>query len=466
MHASEPDTIAAVATATGRGGIGVVRVSGARVESIAEALIGKTLPPRQAMLASFRDAGGETIDQGIAVFFRPPASYTGEAVLELQAHGAPVVLDLLLARVIELGARLARPGEFTERAFLNAKLDLTQAEAVADLIASTNQRQARLARQTLEGALGEQVAGLQSRLTRQRVLIEAELDFSDEDIDPSELHAVAGDKPATTAPAMVQGIEQLCQDIDQLLGLCHQGERIRDGLRVVIAGPPNAGKSSLLNQLVGRDTAIVTTTPGTTRDLIRSEVNLDGMPLHLVDTAGIRDSTDLVEQEGIRRAREQIASSDLVLWLYDAADGERPTSGDLQELAGSSPVTVVRNKIDLIGETPGCFALKGALAPSSELRICAKSGEGLDDLKTHLKECAGFQSGVEGAFLARRRHLVALQQTQGHLRQAQRSLASGQGSEILAEDLRQAQRTLGELTGEFSSEDLLGEIFSTFCIGK
>jgi len=346
---------------------------------------------------------------------------------------------------------------------------LTQAEAVADLIASTNQTQLRLARRTLEGALARRVDALRSRLTEIRVRLEAGLDFSEEDIDLVEVDALAS------------GINQAVEDLTELLALSRRGERIRDGMKVVISGPANAGKSTLLNQLCGREAAIVTAVPGTTRDVISTDIHLDGMPLHLVDTAGLRDSQDAIEREGIRRARQQIASADLVLWLYDAARDARPRTETLRDyLVGAGQITLVRNKIDLVNEQPGCSFAKAqgsehADAAGSalqqrgtwpEVRLSARSGQGLEHLTEHLKDRAGLQAECEGAFLARRRHLTALEKTLAHLRQTQASLAAGHPAEILAEDLRQAHRALGEITGEFSSEDLLGRIFASFCIGK
>ncbi|WPL15119.1 tRNA modification GTPase MnmE [Thiorhodovibrio litoralis] len=454
LLSADSDTIAAIATPPGRGGIGVVRVSGQHAPDIAAAIIRNPLPDRQAVLCDFRDGSGESIDQGIAVLFMPPRSYTGEPVLELQAHGSPVVLDLLLARIIALGARLARPGEFTERAFINGKIDLTQAEAVADLISSTNQTQARLAQRTLAGALAEPVDALRTSLIRQRTLIEAGLDFSDEDIELSELAALGPE------------ISRALADVEQLLERSHQGERVRDGMTLVIAGPPNAGKSSLLNRLSGQDSAIVTATPGTTRDLVHADIHLEGMPLHLIDTAGLRESQDAIEQEGMRRAREQIASCDLILWVYDATEGEPGGLDEFVHPAGDPPLTLVRNKIDLLGEDPGLAEPCEPSRPWPQLALSAQTGAGLDLLKQHLKQLAGYQGPMEGAFIARRRHLTALEETRGYLIEARSNLAAGQPPEIIAEDLRQAQHALGEITGEFTSEDLLGEIFASFCIGK
>lgn len=454
MTANSIETIAAIATPPGRGGIGILRVSGVIVEEIAYKITGKKLVPRHTSFTQFVDASGQSIDQGIAVFFPAPGSYTGEPTLELHAHGNPVVLDLLLSRVLDLGARVARPGEFTERAFLNGKLDLSQAEAVADLIASTNETQARLASRTLQGALAEQVRSIQSRLTRQRVRIEAELDFSEEDI-VSDAYA-----------SCVHNLDYIIEAIDNLLLQSHQGSRVRDGMTVVIAGHANAGKSSVMNRVSRQELAIVTPLPGTTRDLLHNHIHLDGMPLHLIDTAGIRDSQDLIEQEGIRRAQSQIKQADLVLWVYDAAVEDRPKPGSLHQFLTQCPITLVRNKIDLTGEQPGVTQAKESALPWPEIRLSASTGQGLTELENHLKERAGYQGSTETSFLVRRRHIDALERTRSQMVLALDNLMAEQPIEIIAEDLRQAQNALGEITGEFYCDDLLGEIFATFCIGK
>jgi tRNA modification GTPase len=451
---TETDTIAAIATAPGRGGVGILRISGPAAESIAVRLTGRRFAPRQATLAAFLGHDGQTLDQGLVLFFPPPGSYTAEPVVELHAHGSPVVLDLLLARVLFLGARLARPGEFTERAFLNGKLDLTQAEAVADLIASTNAVQARLATRTLQGALADPVRALQSALTRHRVHLEAGLDFSDEDIEPAD-YADFG-----------VGIQDMLQQIDQLIRLGQQGERARDGLILVIAGAPNAGKSSLLNQLAGESAAIVSELPGTTRDPIRASIHLDGLPLHLVDTAGLRDSGNAIEQEGMRRARKEILQADLVLWVYDALAGRAPSEDELRPFACVPQITLVRNKLDLLPEAIAQDQKPNAESPYPELGISAQTGAGLAELKFHIKQIAGYQAPSEGGFIARRRHVMALEQARAHLGQAGENFAHQVTPELVAEDLRLAQTALATLTGEFSCEDLLSEIFSGFCIGK
>jgi tRNA modification GTPase len=445
------ETIAAVATPPGLGGVGIVRVSGPRVADLALALLGALPRPRYATLSRFRAADGSAIDQGIALYFPAPGSFTGEDVLELQGHGGPVVMDLLLRRILELGVRLARPGEFSERAFLNGKLDLTQAEAVADLIEASTQTAARLAGRTLEGVLSRRVHALVEGLTQLRIYCEAALDFPDEDLD------------FLADAQVVVGLARLRADTQSLLADARQGQLVREGLRLVIAGPPNAGKSSLLNALSGADTAIVSPIPGTTRDLLRAEIQIDGMPLHITDTAGLRPAADPVEAEGIRRAQGQIAQADRVLWVF-GGDDESDVPGADAPLPAGVPVTYIRNKIDLTGGSAG---LRDTPA-GPEVALSARSGVGLADLRAHLKAVAGFHGaeGGGGEFLARRRHLDALGRALGHLEAAAEVLAATASGELLAEDLRQAQRALGEITGEVSSDELLGQIFGSFCIGK
>lgn len=441
------ETIAAVATPRGIGGVGIVRVSGPLACSIAEAIIGRVPSPRQATFSLFRSADGSSIDEGIALLFPAPRSFTGEDVLELQGHGGPVVMDLLLQRCLELGGRAARPGEFSERAFLNGKLDLTQAEAVADLIESSTALGARLALRSLQGAFSRRVASLIEGLIRLRTYLEATLDFPDEELDLQVEPVVAGD------------LDALISETRQVMAEAQQGERIRDGFTVAIAGPPNAGKSSLLNALSLSDAAIVTPIPGTTRDLLRVDIQVDGLPVRLVDTAGIRDSSDPVEREGVRRARDQITQSDLVLWVYDATIGPEPR--ELAALPPGVPTTLVRNKIDLPAPAFECRDLD-----QEEIALSTLTGEGLDRLHRHIKSRAGVESLAEGAFVARRRHLEALGRGLDHLGTARSAILTAAGLELIALDLAAAQRAFGEITGVFTPDDLLGRIFSSFCIGK
>jgi len=445
------DTIAAVATAPGHGGIGIIRVSGPAAGSIAAALLGQVPRPRQATLRPFAGSDGAPIDTGIALYFPAPHSFTGEDVLELQGHGGPVVLDLLLGRVLELGARPARAGEFSERAFLEGRLDLAQAEAIADLIDSTTAAQARLATRTLQGVLSRRVDVLLEGLIRLRTFVEAALDFPEEDID------------FLADPRVRDDLARLTEATGDLLADAHHGERVRDGLLLVIAGPPNAGKSSLLNRLAGSEVAIVTALPGTTRDLLRTDIQLDGLPLRIIDTAGLRSSDDPIEQEGVRRARAQIAQADRVLWIVDDALAAGVAEPAADQLPAGVPLTLLRNKIDLTGRPPGLTRRDDGPA---EIACSVRTGAGLDALRAHLKAIAGYRGVAAGAFSARRRHLDALRRTEGHLRAALAVFTEQRSAELMAEDLRQAQRALGEITGTFTSDDLLGRIFGEFCIGK
>ncbi len=439
-----------MATPPGYGGVGIVRVSGVLAGAIARGVLGELPAPRFATLARFREQDGQLVDQGIALFFPAPASFTGEDVLELQGHGGPVVMDMLLRRVVELGARLARPGEFSERAFLNGKLDLAQAEATADLIESSTEAAVRSAVRTLQGHFSQRVRSLVDDLIRLRTFVEAALDFPDEDVDFLADSHVAAD------------LRELLEQTRRIKASARQGQLMREGLTVVIAGPPNAGKSSLLNALSGTEAAIVTEIPGTTRDVLRQQIQIDGMPLHIVDTAGLRHAADIVEREGIRRAEYEIAQADLVLWVYDAMADPDHARFDSDRLPEGIGVTFVRNKIDGTGDSPGRFDA----SPSPEIRISARTGAGLDALRDHLKKVAGFHGSGEGMFLARRRHLDALQRALVHLNSAAQALDHRVAAELMAEDLRQAQHALGEITGEFTSDDLLGRIFASFCIGK
>jgi len=444
------DTIAAIATPPGFGGVGIIRLSGTKVPTISEGIIGRLPKPRRATIAWFRDGQGEAFDQGLALFFPAPHSFTGEDVLELHGHGGPIVMDLLLRRLLVLGARLARPGEFSERAFLNGKLDLAQAEAVSDLIASGTEYAARLAGRSLSGEFSRHIHGLVESLINLRTLIEAALDFPEDEIDDITNSTIAAD------------LNKLRTDLDALQKGAHQGNLIREGIQIVIAGPPNVGKSSLLNALSGTESAIVTPVPGTTRDLLHREIQIDGLAVHVIDTAGLRYSDDLVEREGIRRAQDQIEKADMVLWLSDDSHNIDPSALALTKVPDHIHVIFVRNKIDLSGRQPGLYQTP----QGTEIAISASEGTGLDYLRSHLKQVVGYQERDEGIFLARRRHLNALARAQEALTLAQKNLNIGNDTEIAAEEMRIAQRALSEITGEFSSDDLLDRIFASFCLGK
>jgi tRNA modification GTPase len=447
-HAPHEDTIAAIASAPGAAGVGIVRVSGPHVPAIAHALLGRSPEPRHAHFAAFRDASGQLIDRGLLLYFPAPASYTGEHVLELQGHGSAVLLDTLLRRVCELGARLARPGEFTERAFLNGKLDLAQAEAVADLIAARSQAGARAALQSMEGVFSRKVEALLQSLIALRVHIEAAIDFPEEEID------------FLADPAIAQQLTTLRAKLDDLLREAQRGVRLNDGLRVAIVGRPNAGKSSLLNALAGSDRAIVTDIAGTTRDVLRESISIDGITLELADTAGLRDTHDPVEREGVRRAHGERERADVVILVTDAQHADADLAW-LRDLPPAVERIVVVNKIDLDTVT----AHVEQRTDAHWLWLSVKTGVGLDALRERLKQLAGAGSG-EGAFSARRRHVLALEQVSGHLARTAHVLAVTHAGELAAEELRQAQHALGEITGTYSSDDLLGAIFSSFCIGK
>lgn len=443
---SANETIVAIATPPGRGGVGVVRISGEGTRAIAKALCGIEPKPRRAGLTTFTSAEGETIDRGLVLFFPAPRSFTGEDVLELHAHGSPVVLDALVRRACELGARPARAGEFSERAFLNGKLDLSQAEAVADLIAARSETQARAATRSLEGEFSRRIQALVNAITRLRVEIEAAIDFSE---DASE----------GASKAMVKQLfEDATRAFDALLAAARRGARLVDGVHAVIVGEPNVGKSSLLNALAGNDRAIVTDVPGTTRDVLRESIQLDGVELTLADTAGLRDSEDVVEGEGIRRARAELARADLVLQVVDAAAVAATHLFD--EAPASARRIMVVNKVDLTGIPPSRCEQEGV----TTLALSARTGEGLDLLRDVLREAAlGGESAAE--FSARGRHVLALERAGSCLTRARRAFATAT-PELVAEDLLAAHAALGEITGIFTSEDLLGAIFSTFCIGK
>ena len=437
------ETIAAIATPPGRGGIGIVRVSGRDTRHIARAMTGSLPPPRQATLAVFTDTDGSVIDRGLALFFATPASFTGEDVLELHGHGSPVVQDRLIERVCALGARIARPGEFTERAFLNDKMDLAQAEAVADLIDSSSRRAARSAMRSLDGEFSRRVGDIDRAVLELRVYLEAAIDFADEEIDFLA---------ETDVTVRLNGVSTA---LAELLAECRQGQVLRDGFDVVIAGPPNVGKSSLLNRLLAENRAIVTDIPGTTRDLLFANVELDGVPVRLTDTAGLREGADLVEAIGVARAQAAAAKADLVVLLADEAV-DAGTQGPELGLSADR-ILYVRNKIDLSGCPPG-------VAESGVVGISALTGAGLDALRRAIVAAAGVAPG-EGVFLARKRHLVALSRAADHVTAARAQVAQGLG-DIAAEEMRLAQQALGEIVGATGVEDLLGEIFASFCIGK
>jgi len=446
----QTETIVALATPPGRGGVGIIRVSGPLSRNIAEQLLGKCPAVRKAEYLSFLDSDDSVIDTGIALYFVAPHSFTGEDVLELQGHGGPVVLDMLLKRVLSLGARLARPGEFSERAFLNEKLDLAQAEAIADLIEAGSEQAARGALQSLQGVFSESIHTLVEGLTALRMHVEAAIDFPEEEID-----FLADER-------IGRQLEQILRQLSEVLRISEQGALLREGMRVVLAGRPNAGKSSLLNALAGRESAIVTEIAGTTRDVLREEIHIDGMPLHVIDTAGLRESEDRVELEGIRRTWREIEQADQILLLVDDEAGVGAEEEKiLAQLPRQLQVTVVHNKIDL-SQRPSELLQR---EKDTLIRLSAKTGEGLDLLRDHLKTCMGYTGAGEGRFTARRRHIDALERALEFVRHGKAQLLHGNG-ELLAEDLRQAQQALGEITGEVSSDELLGRIFSSFCIGK
>lgn len=444
MPSADTDTIAAVATAPGRGGIGVVRISGKQLSAFAAAILGCAPQPRVARLCNFRNSQGEALDTGIALYFPAPHSFTGEDVLELQGHGGPAVLQLLLARCFELGARAAQPGEFTRRAYLNDKLDLAQAESVADLIDAASAEAARCALRSLVGEFSQRIHALVDALINLRMLVEATLDFPEEEID--FLHA-----------ADVSGkLAAIQRALDEVRRSARQGSLLREGIRVVLIGQPNVGKSSLLNRLAGQEVAIVTAVAGTTRDTVRETIQLQGVPLHIIDTAGLRHTDDEVERIGIARTWEAIRQATVALLLVDAQHGVTAAEhAIIAALPAALPLLTLHNKIDLSHQAPRKHG--------SALYLSAKTGEGIDNLRAELLDIAGWQPEGEGLFMARERHLQALEQAALHIEQARQSVAR---LEFFAEELRVAQIALSSITGEFSADDLLGEIFSRFCIGK
>ena len=471
MLARHHDPIVAIATAPGRGAVGIVRVSGQGLGALTEALCGRALRPREATYLPFRDADGQAIDQGLALYFPGPHSYTGEDVLELQAHGGPVVLQMLLARCLEAaahihpataqptlpGLRVAQPGEFTERAFLNDKIDLAQAEAIADLIDASTEAAARSASRSLSGAFSQEIHALRDALIHLRMLVEATLDFPEEEIDFLRKADARGQ------------LSKLEQTLAQVMQRARQGALLREGIKVVIAGQPNAGKSSLLNALAGAELAIVTPIAGTTRDKVQQTIQIEGVPLHVIDTAGLRESEDEVERIGIARAWDAIAGADAVLFLHDLTRCSTPeyqaadaaiAAAMAERLPASVPVIDVWNKCD-------CAQWDGSVDRPNHVRLSARTGEGLVPLRQQLLAVAGWQSAPEGVYIARQRHVQALQAVARHLDMAAGQLDSpGPALDLLAEELRLAQNALSEITGEFSSDDLLGVIFSSFCIGK
>ena len=450
------DTIVAQATPIGRGGVGILRVSGPLASKVAEAVLGKTLTPRMANYLPFKDSNGETLDQGIALFFKAPNSFTGEDVLELQGHGGQVILDILLKRILEVeGVRIARAGEFSEQAFLNDKLDLAQAEAIADLIDATSEQAARSALKSLQGEFSNKINQLVDSVIYLRTYVEAAIDFPDEEID-------------FLADGKIEGhLNDIIQQLNGVRQEAKQGAILREGMKVVIAGRPNAGKSSLLNALAGREAAIVTDIAGTTRDVLREHIHIDGMPLHIIDTAGLREANDEVERIGIARAWEEIVQADQVLLMIDSTEQKvdefkAEWAEFLAKLPPNMPVTVIRNKVDLSGEPEGLEQLENFTL----IRLSAQTKVGVDLLREHLKKSMGYQSSTEGGFLARRRHLQALEEAAEHLARGHVQLTQFFAGELLAEELRMVQNALSEITGQFTSDDLLGNIFSSFCIGK
>lgn len=454
MHST--DTIVAQATPPGRGGVGILRVSGSKAAEVAKAVLGKLPKPRYADYLPFRNDDDTVLDQGIALFFPNPHSFTGEDVLELQGHGGPVILDLLLKRILQIpGVRIANPGEFSERAFLNDKLDLAQAEAIADLIDASSEQAARSAINSLQGVFSSHINQMVESLTHLRIYVEAAIDFPDEEID-------------FLSDGIIEGkLDAVIAELDDVRAQARQGSLLREGMKVVIAGRPNAGKSSLLNALAGRDAAIVTDIAGTTRDVLREHIHIDGMPLHIIDTAGLREASDEVERIGIERAWKEIEQADRVLFMVDSTTTDATTPEAIwpefmARLPSTLPVTIIRNKSDLTGESveiteQGHYPM---------IRLSARDGMGVELLRSHLKEAMGFNSNTEGGFLARRRHLQALNTAAEHLQQGHEQLVYAKSGELLAEELRLAQQALSEITGEFTADDLLGRIFSSFCIGK
>ncbi|MFP6807845.1 MAG: tRNA uridine-5-carboxymethylaminomethyl(34) synthesis GTPase MnmE [Pseudomonadales bacterium] len=452
-HLVEKDTIVAQATPPGKGGIGVIRLSGSMVPELANALLGSLPSPRMATYRHFLDKNGTAIDQGIALYFKAPNSFTGEHVLELQGHGGSVVLGMVLERCVALGARLANPGEFSERAFLNDKIDLAQAEAIADLIDSASTAAARGALKSLQGEFSKQIKILNERVIKLRMYVEAAIDFPEEEID-----FLAEDKVEIE-------INEILETFSEIAKQAHQGVMLREGVSLVIAGRPNAGKSSLMNILTGRDSSIVTSIAGTTRDIIDEHIHLDGLPLRLIDTAGIREAADEIEEEGLRRALNEIERADRLLLVVDCNEEKGAIAEKIEEVRGEIPseipTTIILNKIDLNS------AWQTEIPDGVEwLGVSAKTGEGMQYLREYLKEVLGYTVPESGTFIARSRHVNALRRATSLVEAGRRCLIEDNAGELLAEELKICQRVLGEITGEFTSDDLLGRIFSSFCIGK
>lgn len=462
---TDGDTICAIATPPGRGGVGIIRVSGPLALNIAQKILRFSPRARHAHFADFLDDNSELIDQGIAIYFPAPHSFTGEHVLELQGHGGAFVLDRLLKQVISMGARLARPGEFSERAFINDKLDLAQAEAIADLIEASSEEAAKSAMRTLQGEFSRLIQTLSDLIIELRVYIEASIDFAEEEID------------FLSEGNTEERLQGIISQTDAILAQARQGSILRDGMSVVIAGKPNAGKSSLLNALAGKDAAIVTEIAGTTRDTLMEHISIDGMPVHVTDTAGLRHSDDIVEQEGIRRAMKAIQEADRILLVVDAATDpvSMETAGTFLQSLGLNMLneprflrrlSLIQNKIDKTGQEPSLTENPQTDGVMSCIRLSAKSSQGMELLRQHLKDCMGYRSSGEGGFIARRRHLEALQKSRQYLQQGLYQLQGSREGELVAEDLKLAHRYLGEITGEFSTDELLGKIFTSFCVGK
>ncbi|MDC8829165.1 tRNA uridine-5-carboxymethylaminomethyl(34) synthesis GTPase MnmE [Alteromonas gilva] len=459
-HLSHTDTIVAQATPPGRGGVGIVRVSGPLALSVAQTLLRVTLKPRQASYTDFYNASGDVIDQGIALYFNNPHSFTGEDVVEFQGHGGPVIIDMLLESILSVpGVRLARPGEFSEQAFLNDKLDLAQAEAIADLIDASSQQAARSALRSLQGEFSEYIHALAEAIIQLRMYVEAAIDFPDEEIDFLSDGKVSND------------LNNILSKVHDVRNQAKQGALLREGMQVVIAGKPNAGKSSLLNALAGRDSAIVTDIAGTTRDVLKEHIHINGMPLHIIDTAGLRDSPDKVEQIGIARAWDAINQADRVLFVVDST-----TSSSIDpyliwpefmaRLPAGMPVTVIRNKADKTGDDIQLQQSVSEHGTFTTIALSASTGEGINLLRDHLAASIGLDTTTEGQFIARRRHIDAIDTALEHLQTGKQQLEDNLAGELLAEELRLAHQSLTEITGEFTSDDLLGRIFSSFCIGK